>query len=116
MKTALSTAVVLSTLTFVHPAAADAGSRCHFHGAKPAAEATVIGCARERVASLVKVGKLDASWQGIQPGKPEQIDGKKGKEWKLVFSNPSVADKGKGTLYLFYTLPGNFIAANYTGQ
>jgi hypothetical protein len=116
MKSVLSIAALLSTLTFAHPAAADAGSSCHFHGAKPAAEATVIGCARQRIASLIKAGKLDASWQAIQPGQPEQVDGKKGKEWKLTFRNPAVTDKSKETLYLFYTLPGNFIAANFTGQ
>jgi hypothetical protein len=97
-------------------AMADAGSSCHFHGSKPATEAVVIGCATDRKAALVRDGKLDASWQNVQPGKPETVDGKKGKEWKVTFKNPAATDKGKETLYMFYTLPGNFIAANFTGQ
>ncbi len=38
------------------------------------------------------------------------------KEWKLTFKNPNASDANKKNLYLFYTLPGNFIAANFTGQ
>ena len=98
------------------PALADAGGSCHFHGSKPATEAVIIGCAAQRKASLIKDGKLDASWQSVQPAKPESVDGKKGKEWKVTFKNPAVTDKTKETLYMFYTLPGNFIAANFTGQ
>ena len=29
---------------------------------------------------------------------------------------PTAKDKSKETLYMFFTLPGNFIAANFTGQ
>jgi hypothetical protein len=97
-------------------ALADEGAKCHFHGSKPAAESAVLGCANERKATLIKQGKLEASWKDILPGKPEQVDGKKGKEWKLTFKNPAAKDKAKETLYMFYTLPGNFVAANYTGQ
>ena len=95
---------------------ADAGGSCHFHGNKAAAEATVTGCAQQRVAALVKAGKLDASWQSVTAPRVEQVDGKKGKEWKLTYRNPAVSDTARQTLYLFFTLPGNFIAANHTGQ
>lgn len=98
------------------PAWADKGSSCHFHGNKAAPEATVLGCAAQRKDALVKAGKLDAGWQAAHPGKPEQVDGKKGREWKVTFRNPAATDKGKDTLYMFFTLPGNFIAANFTGQ
>jgi hypothetical protein len=43
-------------------------------------------------------------------------EGKKGKEWKIVYRNVSEADTDKSTLYMFFTAPGNFIAANFTGQ
>ena len=99
------------------PAAfADEGGGCHFHGSKPAAESVVTGCAEQRKQALIKGGKLDASWAGIKPVKTEAVDGKKGKEWKLTYTNPAVPDTGKRTLYMFYSLPGNFIAANFTGQ
>ena len=107
----LASAFALST-----PAMADEGSSCHFHGKKPAAESTVLGCASAYKNSLVKNGKLDSSWQAVKEDKVEMADGKKGKEWKVTFKNPAVTDKSKETLYLFFTLPGNFIAANFTGQ
>ncbi len=97
-------------------ALADKGSSCHFHGGKVAAEATVVGCADARRAALVKSGKLHSSWSDIKHDKIEQIDGKKGKEWKLSYKNPASPEKDKQVLYMFYTAPGNFIAANHTGQ
>jgi hypothetical protein len=96
---------------------AGADSSCHFHGSKPAAESTVVQCATEYKDKLVEAGKLDKSWQAVSKiDKVEQVAGKRSKEWKLSFKNPAAADKTKETLYLFYTLPGNFIAANHTGQ
>ena len=107
----------VATLFASTGAAAGADASCHFHGSKPAAQATVIQCATQYKDKLVEGGKLEKSWQAVSKvEKLEQIDGKRSKEWKLSFRNPAAADKTKDTLYLFYTLPGNFIAANHTGQ
>ncbi len=116
MKYALSTAAVLAATWMGQPAMASEGGSCHFHGSKPAAEATVLGCAQQRKEALVKAGKIDASWQAIKHDKVEAVDGKKGKEWKVTFKDPAAKDKAKETLYIFFTAPGNFIAANFTGQ
>ena len=97
-------------------ALADPGNSCHFHGKKPAAEATVSGCALQRKDALVKSGKLPAAWAAVQPHTIDVVDGKKGKEWKVSFKDPTANDKSKETLYMFFTPPGNFIAANFTGQ
>lgn len=114
---AFTAPVALATsLLAVTAAQADAGGRCHFHGHKPASQAVVTECADQRRAALVKAGKLDASWQAIQQDKAELVDGKKGKEWKVTFHNPAAPDPGKRTLYLFFSQPGNFIAANHTGK
>lgn len=95
---------------------AAADGECHFHGSKPASESDVVGCAIQNKAALVKAGKIDASWQAVKHDKAEAVEGKKGKEWKVTFKIPAAADKSKETLYMFYTVPGNFIAANFTGQ
>lgn len=108
--------IVLSAAVWVPAAHADEGGGCHFHGSKPAAQSVVTGCADQRKQALVKGGKLDVSWSAVKPEKVEAIEGKKGKEWKLTFKNPAVTDASKQTLYMFYSLPGNFIAANFTGQ
>lgn len=117
MKTHIAASTLAISLSLLStPVWSDEGGGCHFHGSKPATPATVTGCAAQRKAQLIKQGKLDASWESIKAGTPEQVDGKKGKEWKLSFHNPRATDKTKQTLYMFYTLPGNFVAANFTGQ
>jgi len=95
---------------------ADPGGSCHFHGSKPAAEKTIIQCAGQRKDLLIKSGKLDKSWGPIQHDSISFVDGKKGKEWKVIFSNGGIPDQTKKNLFMFFTPPGNFIAANYTGQ
>ena len=115
MKSLVIAAALVSTL-IAAPALASEGSSCHFHGNKPTTEAVVSDCAAQRKASLVKAGKLDASWQAVKQDKAELVDGKKGKEWKVSFKNPAVTDAAKQTLYIFFSQPGNFIAANHTGQ
>lgn len=109
---------VLSLGIFVWAPAsfASPGGSCHFHGNKPASEATIGGCASQRKVALVKSGKLDSTWSAIQHDKIEVVDGKKGKEWKVTFKDVAAKDKSKASLYMFFTLPGNFIAANFTGQ
>jgi hypothetical protein len=117
MKSTLFASAFVATLFASPGALAGADSSCHFHGSKPAAEATVIQCATQYKNKLVEGGKLEKSWQAVSKvDKLEQIDGKRSKEWRLSFKNVAAADKTKDTLYLFYTLPGNFIAANHTGQ
>lgn len=107
-----SAAVLLSAM----PAFADKGGSCHFHGSAPATRETVVGCAAQRKDALVASGKLDASWKAVKHEKVEQVDGKKGKEWKVTFRNPQVTDTTKQTLYVFLSAPGNVLAANFTGK
>ena len=116
MKIAFISTIALGAFLSTPTAFANEGGSCHFHGSKPATESVVIGCASQRKEALIKAGKVDASWTAVKQDKVEVVDGKKGKEWKLSFKNPAVADPTKQTLYMFYTLPGNFIAANFTGQ
>ena len=77
----------------------------------------MLQCATQYKNKLVEGNKLEKSWQAVSKvEKMEQVDGKRSKEWKLSFKNPAATDKTKDTLFLFYSLPGNFIAANHTGQ
>jgi hypothetical protein len=116
MKQLITLASFVLACSVTPMALAGGDGECHFHGSKPAAESVVVGCASQNKDALIKGGKLDASWQAVKHDKAEVVEGKQGKEWKVTFKNPTVADKSKGTLYMFYTVPGNFIAANFTGQ
>ncbi len=98
------------------PALADKGGSCHFHGSAAAKEETVLTCAAQRKDQLASSGKIDASWKAVKHEKLEQVDGKKSKEWKVTFKNPNAAAKDKQTLYVFLSLPGNVLAANFTGK
>jgi hypothetical protein len=105
-----------AALTSGAPALADKGGSCHFHGSAPAKQETVLLCAAQRKDALASSGKIDASWKDVKHDKAEQVDGKKGKEWKVSFRNPAATDKDKQTLYVFLSLPGNVLAANFTGK
>jgi hypothetical protein len=97
-------------------AMADPGGSCHFHGKKTAAQATIVQCAEQRKSTLIKAGRLEKSWADIAPSTVDMVDGKKGKEWRVIYQNPAASDSAKSSLYLFFTPPGNFIAANHTGN
>ncbi len=116
MKHTIAIAALAATHFFAPQALASEGGDCHFHGYLPAKEATVVGCANKKKDALVKSGKIDATWQAVSLDKAEKVEGKDTKEWKLTFKNPAATDKTKETLYMFFTLPGNFIGANFTGK
>lgn len=111
-----TTLLAASGLLFSLPAVAGGAEDCHFHGSKAATQDVVAMCAAKRQQALVSSGKIDISWQAINAGSFEQVDGKRGKEWKVTFKNPAAADKAKENLFMFFTLQGNFIAANFTGK
>ena len=114
MKTILT---VVLTLMIISPLAmAGKGSSCHFHGSKKAEKSTIEQCGIERKNLYLKNGTLDTSWSNIEPSVIEIVDGAKGKEWRLRFDNPNAPDSSKRSLYMFFSLPGNFIAANYSGK
>jgi Family of unknown function (DUF6488) len=116
MKHFVLTVSLAALFSAVPPVFASEGGSCHFHGNKPIAEATVIGCASQRKDTLISVGKLDKSWLPIKPEKIEMTESKNGKEWKVTFRDAAAQDKSKQALYMFFTPAGNFVAANFTGQ
>lgn len=116
MKKFVSIATLISTLAIAPAAFAGGGGGCHFHGNAPVKESILVGCATEYKDGLANNGKIDASWKGIKLDKAETVEGKNMKEWKFTFKNPAEKDASKQSLYMFYTLTGNFIAANFTGK
>jgi Family of unknown function (DUF6488) len=116
MKNFVSIAALVATLALAPNAFAGGGGGCHFHGNAPIKESILTGCANEQKDALVNNGKIDASWKGVKLDKAETVEGKSRKEWKFMFKNPAEKDASKQTLYMFYTLTGNFIGANFTGK
>jgi len=107
---------LIVTITFAPAALAGGGGACHFHGDTPVKETILVDCASKHKDNLIKKGKIDASWETVKLDKSEMVDGKKTKEWKLTFKNPAEKDAAKQTLYMFYSLTGNLLGANFTGK
>ena len=116
MKKFASIATLIATLAVAPTAFAGGSAGCHFHGHAPIKEAVLVGCASEYKDDLAGKGKIDPSWKGVKMDNAEAVEGKNMKEWKFTFKNPAEKDATKQTLYLFYTLTGSFIAANFTGK
>ncbi len=99
------------------PLLASGDGECHFHGNKPAVEATVLTCAEMHKGRLIKKGTIDATWATIKHETIQQVENKSGKtEWKVAFKDAFAKDKTKESLYMFFSLPGNFLASNFTGK
>jgi len=82
----------------------------------PASEATIIKRATKVVNNLAKKGSIDASWVDGKQVSMERAIYAKGPEWVITFKNDKVKDVKKQMLYIFYSLDGHYIAANYTGK
>lgn len=109
---------VCLAFAFTLPTAVQAGpgDGCHFHGTKTAAEPVVVRCADQRKEALINRGKLEKSWADTKHESIALVDGKKGKEWRVIYKNSAASDPAKANLFMFFTPVGNFIAANHSGQ
>ncbi len=114
----LSLAIALASgVMATSPLLASGDGECHFHGNKPATEATVLTCAEMHKSRLIKKGTIEATWATIKHDSIQQVDVKGGKkEWKVAFKDATAKDKAKETLYMFFSIPGNFLASNFTGN
>jgi len=82
----------------------------------PASEAAIIKRATKVMNNLAKKGTIDASWSNGKQVAIEKAIYANGPEWVVTFKNDKVKDVKKQMLYIFYSLNGHYIAANYTGK
>jgi len=111
----LATTLLLSLLLSATPVLAGSGHD-HGHSHGPISSKEVIGKATKKVQQLARAGKIDSSWAKTGAASAEQKEYSKGPEWVVTFRNDKVSDSSKQTLYLFFSLDGNYIAENYTGE
>lgn len=109
-------AVTFSTLSLLTVPAFSGPGHDHSHSHQAITAQAVEQKASKQVAELIAKGKLDKSWNAIKPAKSYQKTFEKGKEWVVELTNGAASDKTKQTLYLFYTLDGHYVAANFTGK
>lgn len=72
--------------------------------------------ARDIVAKLVEKKKVAASWQNVDAQNVEKKRFGKKDEWVVSFHNAKESNSTKQTLYIFLSMEGKYIAANFTGQ
>lgn len=122
LKTSLATTLVCASLFLSSPILAGVN---HDHGhddghSHDASESVSQNVAKQNakriVSSLIEKNKVDQSWSSITAHSAEQkqFDGRT--EWVVIFKNDQITDADKQTLYIFLTLNGDYIAANYSGN
>lgn len=110
-----ATTLLLSFLFFATPVMAGSG---HDHGPSRTliSSEEAISKATKKVQKLAEAGKIDSTWSKINATGAKQKVYSNGPEWVVTFKNDELSDSSKQTLYLFFSLDGNYIAANYTGE
>lgn len=124
MKKLNSIIIFMAALMFTLPVYAggghahdkDGGHSNHGHGHGPINAVKAKSKATRTMQSLARRGVIDKSWMSVQAVKAEKKSFSKGDEWVVSFNNDQVKEKTKQTLYIFYSLDGHYIAANYTGK
>lgn len=114
----MSLGLILSLLAFTAMAGSD-HDHGHGHGhsnATPATQEIAKTNATQIISELMKKNKLDQSWASITASSVEKKVFNGSQEWVAVFVNDKIADTKKQKLYVFLTLGGDYIAANFTGQ
>jgi len=113
----LTTTLVLSSLFFGAPVIAGSGhDHGHSHAHAPVNKETAETNAGKAVAALVVQKKLDDSWTSVTASSSEKKVFNGDTEWLVTFVNKKVTDTKKQKLYVFLTLSGEYIAANFTGK
>ena len=87
----------------------------HTHSHEPATPENIGKNAEKARSKMIADKKIPATWSAVPAAAIEQIEVKGKKEWRVIYKNPQ-GNKGEDTLYMFFSLTGNFIAANFTGK
>jgi hypothetical protein len=112
---------IFSSITFLVMAGNDqdhdhAHSHGHSHSQEAVDNVTAESNATNIVADLVQSEKLESSWASITATTVEEKEFDDTPEWVVIFVNDAIPDVAKQKLYVFLTMNGEYIAANYTGD
>ena len=77
---------------------------------------TAVKTAKIVVNKLAKGEKIDKTWLNIKAKSAILRQYPSGTEWVVAFKNPKIKKKSHQVLYIFLTISGKYVAANYTGQ
>ncbi|VAW45931.1 hypothetical protein MNBD_GAMMA04-1864 [hydrothermal vent metagenome] len=119
--TTLASTLVFASLFFSPPLLAGANhnhgdDHGHSHAPEELNQKAIKQKATEIIHSLIEKNKIDPSWATISANSAEKKSFDNRMEWVVIFNNPKITDMDKQKLYVFLTLNGEYIAANYTGN
>lgn len=110
-------ALLISTASLgVTPAFSAGTGHGHGHDHETLTEVSALEQASKKIPDLIANGKLDKNWEGAKPIKTYKKTFSKGDEWVVEVENPAATDPSKKMLYLFFSLDGHYVAANFTGK
>ena len=91
-------------------------SHGHGHAHDPISQAEAQKIAEDSIAQLVKKESIEKTWYKavFQSAEQKEFGGKM--EWVVIFKNDKASNTKESMLYIFLTLGGQYIAANYTGE
>lgn len=117
MKTLIVTTFLILSLAFAFPVMAGSGhDHGHNHSQKALSDVEAINRASEVVSELANTKKIDESWVKLKADNIEQKTFSQDPEWVVTFKNKEMQDASKQTLYVFLSLSGDYLGANYTGN
>lgn len=88
----------------------------HKHAVKEMSEDSVEALATTEVKRLIKVGKISPSWVNAPRLSVRKVIFGKKMEWVVSYKNKRIPAKEKRILYIFLSLNGKVIGANYSGK
>lgn len=112
----VKTAILCFALALAPVSAFAGAGHDHGHSHETITSDQAVEKATAKVQQMASSGKIDASWSGAVAAGVEQKSFAKGPEWVVTFKNEKVTDPAKQTLYMFFSLDGHYLAANYTGN
>jgi len=88
----------------------------HSHSHDPVTQQEAERLAMKQVERLVEKGKINKSWQSMPVSTVETKQFGESTEWVVVFNNRTTPNPDKQTLYVFLSMSGEYLAANFTGK
>ena len=88
----------------------------HHHSKSEIKDDKVPYMAKVYIKKLIEKKKLDPSWEKAEVKSHVKKKYKKRWEWVVIAENSKSQDPKKRILYLFISIYGDYIAANFTGK
>ena len=83
---------------------------------KEVSKKSIKDIAKQEIKRLTLAKKIDDSWLFTPISKMKKIQFNNAPEWVVSFNNPKIKDIAKQTVYVFISVNGKVLAANYTGK